>query len=673
MKRTAKTPRRQGLPLHRLGVFASSWLLLVVLLATLVYGAEGDSEVEVPEARSALATLDTKLKAQAWTDALGLARDLVEKHGGDLVATSDRSFAPASIVVREKLGALPEEGRATFARLFEVEARKALEEAKTASGPSSLAAFGDRYFPLDQGAEALLLAGDRFLERGNVPFAVDSWSAVALHHPSKERRAQALRRIEGALPILGSRSLVHKIAGELDSDAGTAFDAKAKEVPRPALEDFAVDSSGAVGPIASFVRPWRPRHVFSVHDSVPAILDWRNVSQRVQRLPMLASAHLGLEGLLVLHLGRALVAVDPATAKTVWRHNDRLLGRYFQQLARARLASRWGIAHDGARLYATLETDALEADMPRGKLVALDARTGKLLWDALADEWTEKPREQEREARLSFVGTPLPCGGRVFCGATDATQPGETWIAACDAESGHVLWKRKLAVSTPVVLPGGRGARLRIRAGPADDTVQRLPAPYLGLVKGALVVCSNNGAIAALDPIDGRFLWARVYPSKTDTSDAADYARGANPIVEVGGVAVVLPADGEKLLVVRVADGEFVHEEARSGLRWILGASGGRLYLSGEARVVAFELVGEKLVASWLLSLEDSDHELGRGLLGRTTLLVPGRSGILEFDLVSGSSATQLIPWGDDAVAGDLVGCGSKVASVGVLRATLRE
>src|SRR5579883_418034 len=383
MKRTAKTPRRQGLHGPGLGVFASSRLLLVVLLATLVYAADGDSEVEVPEAKSALATLDAKLKAQAWTDALGLARDLSEKHGGDLVATGERSFVPASIVLREKLGELPEEGRATFARLFGAEAKKALDEAKTASGPSSLAATGDRYFPLDQGAEALLLAGDRFLERGNVPFAVDAWSAVALHHASKERRAQALRRLEGSLPILGSRSLVHRIASQLDPESGTELREKAQGVPRPAFEDFSVDSSGAVGPIASFVRPRRPVHVFAVHDSAPPNLDWRNVSQRAQRLPMLASAHLGLDGLLVLHLGRALVAVDPATAKTVWRHNDRLMARYFAQLVRARLASRWGIARDGTRLYATLETDPLEAEMPRGRLVALDARTGKLLWDAL--------------------------------------------------------------------------------------------------------------------------------------------------------------------------------------------------------------------------------------------------------------------------------------------------
>ncbi len=610
-----------------------------------VLGGDGDassepgSELEGPEARAALESLEAHLKLEEWPEAFAVARDVLEKHAEELVLGEDAVLIPARTAVRRKLAALPADGRAALEKLFGEEARRSLDEADALPGGAALEALGDRFFPLEVGGDALLLAGDRAFEQGSVLFAVAAWHDVARHHPDPERRAAARKRLDSAQPLR-----------------------------RGPAEDLSVDASGNVAPIVT-ADPRGTRAVFvPLHPEIPPELDWRDHG-RARRLvfPTLDTEHAALGGvgpngdpLLLVDLGRALRAFDATTHALVWAHEDRELARHFLTLGRARVTQRFAVAAGEGRVFATLQTDPVLIDTPRGKLVALDARTGKLLWDTLDAEWDEKPagEEEERDPRLSFVGTPLPAGARVFCGATGASQPTETWTTACDEATGRVLWRRRLAVSPSPMRPM-RGGGFR-----QDGQLVRLPAPSFGIVQGTLVVCSNNGVIEALDPASGRVLWAREYERTADSaSESRDYGRTANPVLDLGGLAFVIPSDSERVLVLEPENGALVAAENRGEARRVLGVYGGRVLLCGANEVFALELTREgRLECPWRSA---AFREVGRGLLLGGRLLVPTDAGVEPFDPLTGE-LQGVAAFHEEREEGDLLLVGGKLVSVGV-------
>src|SRR5207247_276679 len=98
------------------------------------------------------------------------------------------------------------------------------------------------------------------------------------------------------------------------------------------------------------------------------------------------------------------------------------------------------------------------------------------------------------------------------------------------------------------------------------------------------VVASGNGCLAALDPADGRAIWARSY----DSVEQGDLAREANPILAVRGLALVLAPDSDKTLLVRVADGSISDSKPRLfGGRLIIGMAGGLVVRTSETGVLA--------------------------------------------------------------------------------------
>lgn len=657
-----------------LGAVAIAAALLVFGVA--VSRGDGDPDLEVAEAKSALAVLDARIKAGAWNDAARAASSACEKHGEDLVAGQGGVFLPARAVVRARLAAIPEEGRDALERLFGDDVRKKLEAARASAEPAALEALGDRFLALDAGAEALVLAGDRWLERGCVAFAVAAWRDVLLLSSSKERRKEAVRRLEGALPLLGSEAACREIAAELEGMEGMTGAAAAIRAvgaaKLPALEDLSVDGSGSIAPVASVAFGRAPRWTATTHSALGPEHDWRDQARRLRALPILTAGSLGLDGVTVVHLGRALAAYDSDKGTVAWRHEDRRSVRFFAGLLRARATSRFGLTHDAGRVFATLQTDSLDTDLPRGRLVAIDARTGKLLWDAIESEWLlGEPGDQDpdKDQRLSYVGTPLASGGKVFCGAQSALSASETWLTASDADTGRLLWKRRLLLSASPPVRAVRGGR----AGRDFPLVMRLAAPVLGVVKGALVVASGNGLLAALDPADGRLLWARPYESTEGyASEAADFAREGNPILGVRGLALVLAPDARQMIAVRVHDGSIADTAAREFARLLLGIAGGEV-LTMHGQVVQAWGVGrdEKLAATWALSVgEDRSAAIqfvGRGLVTTRGVLLPIKEGVVRVDPRLHERGA-LIPWpGDRRVAGDLVAAGERVVSIGVL------
>src|SRR5581483_1091569 len=130
-----------------------------------------DTPLVNPEAQQLLDKLAAKIEDEDWAEALATAREVADRHAEDLVLAAEPK-GPKELAK----GALHVTASAAL--------RRRLEQARATNEPRPLVEAGDRYFCLEQGALALLEAGDLYLERGNVVAAAFAWQDVLDHHPS---------------------------------------------------------------------------------------------------------------------------------------------------------------------------------------------------------------------------------------------------------------------------------------------------------------------------------------------------------------------------------------------------------------------------------------------------------------------------------------------------------
>jgi alcohol dehydrogenase (cytochrome c) len=122
------------------------------------------------------------------------------------------------------------------------------------------------------------------------------------------------------------------------------------------------------------------------------------------------------DGVMFVHAyGDKVQALDAATGDLLWQYSHRLGRERAPSVKRA-------IAIYGTRLYVpTSDTH----------IVALDAKTGKVVWDeAIADA----------KAGYGLTGGPLVANGKVMVGTTGRA-PGGNFIVALDAETGKRAWR----------------------------------------------------------------------------------------------------------------------------------------------------------------------------------------------------------------------------------------
>ncbi|MBN8832240.1 MAG: PQQ-dependent dehydrogenase, methanol/ethanol family [Sphingomonadales bacterium] len=142
-----------------------------------------------------------------------------------------------------------------------------------------------------------------------------------------------------------------------------------------------------------------------------------------------------------------VTAYDGRTGRKLWTH-DAGVGKEWARLACCGAGTR-GIAAWNGKIYIA----ALD-----GRLIALDARTGRAIWTV---------KTFEHDQPYSITGAPRVFDGKVVVGNSGADMGVRGFVAAWDAETGRKLWKFYTVPGTPANGPDGE----------ASDSAMKIAAP----------------------------------------------------------------------------------------------------------------------------------------------------------------------------------------------------
>ncbi len=130
-----------------------------------------------------------------------------------------------------------------------------------------------------------------------------------------------------------------------------------------------------------------------------------------------------------------VTAYDATNGKVLWRYDPQVPLR-FGRLACCDIVSRGLAAYDGKIYVATLD----------GRLIALDAKTGKPLWSVLTVDHSKN---------YTITGAPRVYAGKVLIGNGGAEMDVRGYVTAYDAETGKQDWRFYTVPGDPAKMPEG--------------------------------------------------------------------------------------------------------------------------------------------------------------------------------------------------------------------------
>ncbi len=565
------------------------------------------------------AALDRAIAKGRWDDgakALGFLAARSEMLGPD--PDDERLYRPCAELVRRRVTAAPPPLRAAFVRRFEGEGRRALARARASGSPQHLVRVASSYRALEGTDRALLVAASGLVEAGSL------------------RAARSVLR--GLLVEELSPRVARRARDALDAVEGVLDRARPADPPHRALS-----ASG----VASATLPFPDLAGATARSGVPTAASARFAVAEVRSPDSVeprASAVPGSD-LVLIHTGSELRGFDLVAGKVVWRvaapaGASRLEGRAGRIHASQRLPPTFGVRVERDVAFATLAPppsplvptwmrvrwpNPVPADASVAAVVAVSARDGALSWRRSLDQIG---------GGLVAVGAPEPIpGDAVAVAAFSAASPEQAWVVALDRATGALRWAARVA----------RSERLRWTATQLPDVLPH--AIYRGLLSlrppvaaisargDDLVVTTNAGALASLDPETGAIRWLRLHDRSivdeqrrfraTRERQRVAWSKRVNepdewsPPLLLDDVLVHAPTDSARVELIRIDDGVRLATTSRGGR--LDGVAHGRVVLTGVSGVATATLPA--LAPGW--------HFETRAALGRTAAL-PGRALVVS-------------------------------------------
>ncbi len=484
-----------------------------------------------------LGALQEYLSSRQWGEAVQLANQILEQHGGKLIAAGTGRYIDLRTRCHALLATMDAEGLQTLRQQIDPQARQWLEDGLANHDEAPLRKIVQLAFLSSYGDDALAALGEIAFQRGAYGDARGYWEMTlplepaaaageawtVLTYPDTDRDRAELRarlvlcslfqrdlpRFESELAAFKQRhaDAEGKLAGQTGrladilqnlaeqakkwpqatSDSGmTTF---AGNASRNSVLGEAIDDIGAV----QWSRPLKP--------VTPTDLPRR---AGLARPIYLSYFPIVVGDILFVNDDTTISAFDLLTGKPAWAgpdSDDAVIYRTLRPIGNPDGAVRAGIPRYtmtayGSRLYARMgspvtgRTDVDPLTRSDSHLVCLDvaAGQGKTVWTVEAGEIAQQKGSWE------FEGSPVVADGKVYAALRNSSPQPQANVACFDAEDGRLLWNRKVCT----FLASG-------------ENVEEVSHQLLTLGEGTLFYSTNQGAIAALDVHDGMINWVVTY------------------------------------------------------------------------------------------------------------------------------------------------------------------
>jgi len=241
-------------------------------------------------------------------------------------------------------------------------------------------------------------------------------------------------------------------------------------------------------------------------------------------------------------------------------------------------------------------------------------------------EW-KYPPDRERlefdEGKWAVEGAPVCNGETVFVGLRRSTFRSEAHVAALDARTGRLLWRRKICSADT----------------PGHGLLNEASHNLLTLQGDSLYYNTNLGAVAAISARDGAIRWVYRYERSRGgnrLSPPKNFMRDLNPCVYHHGLVMSAPADSSSIFAVDAETGQVAWTcrqlpEEDQPLH-LLGVGHGNLIATGDSVWWIDAAEGKKLLERWPDATRNGESDCGRGLLAAGRILWPTQEEILVLD-----------------------------------------
>ncbi len=615
------------------------------------------------EAGTLLRRAEEGIERQDWKLAIDSLQRMIELPGEHILARDGHVYESAGRVAQRRIAALPEPGLRAYRLVHDKEAAALLEQAVAQYDADLLRAVVDRFLLTGVGDEAAVTLADWLIDDGRLAEAasilkwlqvvypdsdlpgwlVDARMAICLGYSGEMEQARSrLDRAAASTPVGGQPGRVEDRLGEIGRWLSSARTATGQAMAGPITGHLFADRK----PPAQIDFPpeldWR----------VDLPLEWPadglpTFQRHARELGLLPAAGLATDGRVVLvKSGLALLAIDVETFQPRWQAKAAALGADEQTRrsgAGLIIAPERSNSGDWAAdpLFVSMFMDGV------GSQVAMAAGL------ALTIEWPAGPPAPV--ALWTLDGRPVQRGLQYDSAAASPNR-----LAAYDLASGRLVWASDTAGDEGLLagvqflsVPAFTGEYLFGICRVVDDLYAVLLEPATGRLVKHLYLCgtgggpfnalypripcladglaylpTGRGVLLAVDLAECSVRWASRYDHLA-IKTAGDSWLPLPPLAFADSV-ILAPEDADQLICFDRTTGRIRWQVPRGDMRYVIAATGDRVWLAGD-RVCSLEVAtGEELWAA------PAGRPLGRGMLAGNMLYLPTENGLVALEADTG-------------------------------------
>ncbi|HEX9794904.1 MAG TPA: PQQ-binding-like beta-propeller repeat protein, partial [Planctomycetota bacterium] len=281
--------------------------------------------------------------------------------------------------------------------------------------------------------------------------------------------------------------------------------------------------------------------------------------------------------------------------------------------------------------------------LPGRRLWAFDAATGEVLWKQEVG-W----KEQDPEPHGLVAAPPAAAAGRVFVPVYDAIGTVDLSIQALDLHTGKPLWK--------TFLVSGQRETTNLFGNVLREPACGVPAAD----DERVLVCTNLGAVCALDAATGAALWTRLYERtpvrsfQTGMEGLREETFANGPPAYDGSRFVCTPTDSREALAIDADTGAVLGQwrtgsryEDQADLRHLVAVlPWGPLFNGVSVQLRSFPLQSARQMVSARIWDKYSHYSVRHpAALASGEILVPAEQGIVSLDPDNGRPRGRVLDW----------------------------